>query len=149
MIMHEEHLFEMVNEAVEFAKAELESEQELRPFAMILFEDGNVESLKADLSAHEEQYEMLISKLKQKVADDPKITALAIIARVTIPAHFKPPVSDGIRVHLEERDKSDNKVGARFLYVPYQLYRNAGSDDVMMQLHNPIPIAFPAEIFTK
>ncbi len=147
--MHEEQLFEMVNEAVGFAKAELECEQELRPFAMILFEDGNVESLKADLSAHQEQYEMLVEKLKQKVADEPKITALAIIARVTIPAHFKPPVSDGIRIHLEERNKSDDKVGARFLYVPYQLYRNAGSDEVMMQLHNPIPIAFPAEIFTK
>lgn len=147
--MHEEQLFEMVNEAVEYAKAELESQQELRPFAMMLFEDGNVESLKADLSAHEEEYEMLMAKLKQKVADDPNITALAIIARVTIPAHFKPPVSDGIRIHLEERHKSDNRVGARFLYVPYQLYRNAGSDKVMMQLHDPIPIAFPAEIFTK
>lgn len=147
--MHEEQLFEMVNEAVEYAKAELESQQELRPFAMMLFEDGNVESLKADLSAHEEEYEMLMAKLKQKVADDPNITALAIIARVTIPAHFKPPVNDGIRIHLEERHKSDNRVGARFLYVPYQLYRNAGSDKVMMQLHDPIPIAFPAEIFTK
>ena len=145
--MHEEQLFEMVNEAVEFAKSELETKQKLHPFAMMLFENGDIESLQSESTAQETRYEELITLLKKRVADDDRITALAIVARVNIPAQYKAPVSDGIRVHLEERHKSDNKIGARFLYIPYQLYANSDASEVVMQLHNPIPIAFPPEIF--
>lgn len=146
--MHEEQLFEMLNEAIAFAKVELETEQALDPFAMVLYDDGNVESIKAPEASQEEQYETLLGKLKERVAAEPRITALAVIARVNIPAQYKAAVNDGIRIHLEERHKSDNKIGARFLYVPYQLYKEAGSGKVSMQLHNPIPVAFPPEIFT-
>jgi hypothetical protein len=145
--MHEEQLFEMVNEAVEFAKEELETKQRLSPFAMVLFEDGNVQSLKSDTIEEKKQYENLITVLKTKVAENTKITALAIIARVTIPKHYKAPVDEGFRIHLEERRKADDKIGGRFLYVPYQLYADSNADKITVQLHNPIPVAFPPEIF--
>jgi len=145
--MYEEKLFEMVNEAVEYAKNELETKQTLQPFAMILFENGNVESLKSEDTSQEKQYEELITQLKKRVADDNTITALALTARVNIPEQYKAAVNDGIRIHLEERNKSDSKIGARFLYVPYQLYRSSEDGEITMQLHDPIPIAFPAEIF--
>jgi len=147
--MHEEQLFEMLNEAIAFAKLKLETEQVLAPFAMVLYEDGNVESINAPEARHEEQYEMLLGKLKEKVEKEPAITAISVIARVNIPAQYKAAVNDGIRIHLEERHKSDNKIGARFLYVPYQLYKHAESGEVTMELHNPIPVAFPPEIFTS
>jgi hypothetical protein len=145
--MYEEQLFEMVNEAVEFAKEELETKQSLYPFAMILFEDGNVQSLKSDTAEEKKQYEKLITMLKERVTGDKKITALAIIARVTIPDHYKAPVDEGLRIHLEERHRADDKIGGRFLYVPYQLFADSDTSKITMQLHNPIPVAFPPEIF--
>ncbi len=147
--MHEEHLFEMVNEAVMYAKSELEQKQELKSFAMVLFKNGYIESVAADNEGHDNQYEALVASLRQRVIDEPKITGLAIIAKVSIPGHYKPPVEDGIRIHLEERHKAAEKIGGRFLYVPYQLYKSSSSDNVEMHLHDPIPVAFPPEIFTK
>ena len=147
--MHEEQLFEMVNEAVMFAKNELEQKQELKPFAMVLFKNGYIDSITVDEESHDDQYEKLVTSLRQRVADEPKITGLAIIAKVSIPQHYKPPVGDGIRVHLEERHKADEKIGARFLYVPYQLYKTADTDDIAMHLYDPIPVSIPAEIFKK
>jgi hypothetical protein len=145
--MYEEQLFEMVNEAVAFAKEELETKQRLHPFAMVLFEDGNVQSLKSDTTEEKKQYEKLIAVLKERVAEETKITALAIVARVTIPPHYKAPVDEGLRIHLEERHKADDKIGGRFLYVPYQLFSDSDTGKITMQLHNPIPVAFPPEIF--
>ena len=74
--MHEEQLFEMVNEAVEFAKSELETKQKLHPFAMMLFENGDIESLQSESTAQETRYEELITLLKKRVADDDGITPL-------------------------------------------------------------------------
>ena len=147
--MHEEQLFEMVNEAIIFAQHELEQNQELKSFAMILFKNGYIESVTADEANHDDQYEVLVTSLRQRVIDEPKITGLAIIAKVSIPGHYKPPVDDGIRIHLEERHKADDKIGARFLYVPYQLYKTTESDDIAMHLHDPIPVSIPPEIFKK
>ncbi len=147
--MHEEQLFEMVNEAIIFAKNELEQKQELKSFAMILFKNGYIDSVAVDEKSHDDQYETLVTSLRQRVTDEPKITGLAIIAKVSIPGHYKPPVDDGIRVHLEERHKAADKIGARFLYVPYQLYKSSSSDDISMQLYDPIPVSIPPEIFTK
>ena len=147
--MHEEQLFEMVNEAVMFAKNELEQKKELKPFAMVLYKNGFIDSVTTDEESHSNQYEMLVTSLRQRVTDEPKITGLIIIATVSIPELYKPPVADGVRVHLEERHKADEKIGARFLYVPYQLYGSSSSDDVSMHLHDPIPVAIPPEIFTR
>ncbi len=145
--MHEEQLFEMVNEAVMYAKDKLEKDQELTPFAMLLFKNGYIESITADETSHEDQYASLVATLKKRIVDEPKITGLAIVAKVTIPAQYKAPVDDGIRVHLEERHKADDKIGGRFLYVPYQLYKSSSSEEITMHLHDPIPVAFPPEIF--
>ncbi len=145
--MHEEQLFEMVNEAVMFAKSELEKKQELKPFAMVLFKNGYIDSVTVDKESHDDQYETLVTALRQRIVDEPKVTGLAIVATVSIPGHYKAPVESGIRVHLEERHKADNKIGARFLYVPYQLYKSSSSDDITMQLLDPIPVSIPAEIF--
>ena len=147
--MHEEQLFEMVNEAVMLAKESLETKQELQPFAMVLYKNGFIDSVSSDINDHEAQYDNLVETLRTKVQDEPKITGLAIVASVNIPEHYKPPVQSGIRIHLEERHKSDDKIGGRFLYVPYQLYKQSGSDKVEMQLHNPIPVSIPQEIFVN
>ncbi len=147
--MHEEQLFEMVNDAVNFAKNELETKQDLSPFAMVLYDSGNAESITNDQFDHSENYDALVAALRKRVAKEPAISGLAILAKVNIPAQYKPPVNDGIRIHLEERHRADEKIGARFLYVPYQLYRDNETGEVATHLHDPIAVGFPAEIFTK
>ena len=147
--MHEEQLFEMVNKAVIQAKEALEAQQEFKPFAMLLYRNGYVDKVKTSEESHEAQYDTLVEKMRSAVKDAPKITGVAIIAQVSIPGQYKAPVESGIRIHLEERHKSDDKIGGRFLYVPYQLYKQSGSDKVEVHLYEPIAVSIPQEIFTK
>ncbi len=147
--MHEEQLFEMVNKAVLHAKEALEEQQEFQPFAMMLYRNGYVDQEESPESSHEEQYDMLLAKMRSAIQDAPKITGVAIVAPVSIPGQYKAPVESGIRIHLEERHKSDDKIGGRFLYVPYQLYKQSGSEKVEVHLYDPIAVGIPQEIFTK
>ncbi len=147
--MHEEQLFEMVNEAIMFAKEKLETTQEFTPFAMLLYRNGYIESITAQENSYEEHYDTLVETLRTKVSDAPKITGVAIVATVSIPAQYKAPVESGIRIHLEERHKADEKIAGRFLYVPYQLIKQSGTEKIEAHLYNPIPVGIPQEIFTK
>ena len=85
--MHEEQLFEMVNEAIIFAQNELQKCQEQNSFAMVLYKNGYVESVTADEKSHDLQYDKLIETLRQRVSDEPKITGIAVVATVNIPDH--------------------------------------------------------------
>ena len=147
--MHEEQLFEMVNRAISHAKEALEKEQEFQPFAMMLYRNGYIDQEDDPERSHEAQYDALIAKMRSAIVDAPKITAVAIVAAVSIPGQYKAPVESGIRVHLEERHKSDDKIGGRFLYVPYQLYKQSDSEKVEVHLYEPIAVGIPQEIFTK
>jgi hypothetical protein len=146
--MDEEALFDMVNEAVMYAKEKIEKEEGLDPFAMILQDDGMITSLdEVKESDHDRAYEKLIEVLRERTGRKADIAAFAIVTRVTIPAEYKASTQTGIRVHLEEQHKQGDKVGARFLYIPYQLYRNSQTGKVTMQLQTPIPVSFPPEVF--
>ena len=146
--MNEDALFDLVNEAVMYAKEIIEKEETLAPFAMVLNETGAIESINMEpRSDHDSMYEDLLGKLKEKTAKEDEMTACVIVSRVIIPEAYKAESESGIRVHLEERSKKGKKIGARFLYVPYQLYQNSATKTLAMQLHSPIPVAFPPEIF--
>ena len=147
--MQEEQLFEMVNQAVTFAKEEIQEKQTLETFAMAVYRNGYIEQIKTEKESAQEQYDDLVEQLRYLTTETPKITGIAIVATVDIPALYKAPVSQGIRIHLEERHKSDTKIGGRFLYVPYQLYKKEGSEQLEAHLYNPIPVSIPQEIFTK
>ncbi len=146
--MNEDALFDLVNEAVMYAKEQIEKEELLEPFGMVLYEKGAIESLSTDTKDdHDAMYEDLVGILREKTAKEDDVTALVIVSRVVIPEAYKAEAQSGIRVHLEERSKQGNKIGARFLYVPYQLYRDSVAKTLSMQLFTPIPVAFPPEIF--
>ena len=146
--MDEDGLFDLVNEAVMYAKEIIEKEETLAPFAMVLHETGAIESLNIEPgSDHDSMYEDLLGILKEKTAKEDEVTACVLVSRVIIPEAYKAESESGIRVHLEERSKKGNKIGARFLYVPYQLYQNSATEQVTMQLYTPIPVAFPPEVF--
>ena len=145
--MDEEALFALVNEAVMYAKEQLEGEKALKPFAMVLHDNGNIESVDADEENYDVQYERLVDLLRDRTEKEPTLSALAIVAKVEIPEAYSAETSNGIRVHLEERHRQGDRIGARFLYIPYQLYRNSQTGKVTMQLHTPIPVSFPPEVF--
>lgn len=145
--MDNEHLFIMLDECINYAKEVLTSSKQLESFAMVLEPNNDIRSIETDESDDEERYEALLETLRAEAKAD-KITAIALVSNVTIPESFSAAVSSGIRIHVEEKDfEADNKLSARLLYVPYQLYKTKGDDTVQIQLHNPIPVGLACEIF--
>jgi len=70
---------------------------------------------------------------------------LAIAIDTLIPERYAKDVPNGIRLHLEEKSQKDKHVSARYIYVPYQLIRRSTSGEIVAQLHQPVPVGFPAE----
>ena len=144
--MDDEKLFEMLDEAVARAVAILENAENLEPFAMILEADDTSRHLSLDESDAEKHYMLLLEALRAE-AKSGEIKAAALLARVTIPDNFGPEVPEGIRIHVEDRGSSHEKLAGRLLYIPYQLYRGEGSGKISVHLHHPIPVGLPSEIF--
>ncbi len=146
-MMDNEELFAMLDTCISQASQALSSEQKLDSFAMVLDNDLTVREIELEELDGQLRYETLIELLKME-AEAEKITAFALLSNVDIPENFSPEVSTGIRIHIEEKNfQANNKLSARLLYVPYQLYRIKGNPTVQIQLHTPIPVGLPCEIF--
>jgi len=156
-----EELFLMLEECVGHASQQLTSGQNLESFAMVLEASNTKRHISVDEMDGEMRYEELLEILRD-AAKTQGITALALISNVTIPENFKSAVSTGIRIHIEEkkqpRSQSDfsgeaasnniyDKLSARLLYVPYQLFKTTSDDTIQIQLHDPIPVGLACEIF--
>lgn len=145
--MDNEHLFIMLDECINYAKEVLISSQNLSSFAMVLEHDNSIRSLELNEANDEIRYEKLLEMLKIEAKEE-KITAMALLSNVTIPENFSPTVSSGIRIHIEEKAfKADNKLSARLLYVPYQLFKTKEDETIQIHLHDPIPVGLGCEIF--
>ena len=145
--MDNEHLFVMLDECIEYASKILISDNTLNSFAMVLDKDNNIGSVSSDETDGFIRYEYLLQTLRDEAKTN-KIAAIALLANVTIPDNFNAPVSSGIRIHIEEKAfTSDNKLSARLLYVPYQLFKTKDDETTQIKLHDPIPIALACEIF--
>jgi len=145
--MDNEHLFIMLDECINYAKEVLTSSKQLESFAMVLEPNNDIRSIHSQQSDGELRYEELLEALREEAKAD-KVTAIALLSNVTIPESFAAAVSSGIRIHVEEKDfQADNKLSARLLYVPYQLYKVKDDDTVQIQLHDPIPVGLANEIF--
>ena len=145
--MDNEHLFIMLDECINYAKEVLISSQTLSSFAMVLEHDNSMRSLELNETDDETRYEKLLEMLKNEAKED-KITAMALLSNVTIPENFSPAVSSGIRIHIEEKAfKADNKLSARLLYVPYQLFKTKEDNTIQIHLHDPIPVGLGCEVF--
>jgi len=145
--MDNEHLFIMLDECINYAKEVLISSQNLSSFAMVLEHDNSMRSLELNETDDETRYEKLLEMLKNEAKEE-KITAMALLSNVTIPENFSPAVSSGIRIHIEEKAfKADNKLSARLLYVPYQLFKTKEDNTIQIHLHDPIPVGLGCEVF--
>ena len=143
----DEKAFKLLEEAVYKAQESLEKAKDFQPFLMLLNDAGEVEVFENEIKDSTESYALLEETLKTRIEkDDVDIMALAVDA--AIPDKFAKDVSTGIRVHLEEKSQIDNKIGARFLYVPYELCK-VRDGEMFVKLHTPIPVGFPAEYIIK
>lgn len=145
--MDNEALFVMLEDCVERASQELMSSQNLHSFAVVMDENDETRIIEVHEIDGEKRYETLLEILRME-AEAENIIAFALLSNVTIPENFNPQVSSGIRIHVEEKAfQADNKLSARLLYVPYQLYKTASDDTIQIQLHNPIPVGLACEVF--
>jgi len=142
-----EELFLMLEKCVEHASNQLISGQSLESFAMVLEPTNKTRHITIDEKDGEARYEALLELLRLE-AEAETITAMALLSNVTIPDSFKAAVSSGIRIHIEEKHfQADNKLSARLLYVPYQLFKTKDDPTIQIQLHDPIPVGLACEIF--
>ena len=159
--MDNEELFLMIEECVRHASQQLTSGQNLESFAMVLEPSNTKRHISVDEMDGEIRYEEILTILRAEAKAE-RITAIALLSNVTIPENFNPSVSTGIRIHIEEKKQTQSqsdfsgeaastniydKLSARLLYVPYQLFNTTTDDSVQIQLHDPIPVGLACEIF--
>lgn len=135
--------FTLLEQAVEKAQTSLTDTKYFQPFLMLLTDDGKVEVYENEIKDSIQSYEDLEEQLKERLkSKDIDIMVLAV--DTVIPKQLSQGISSGIRLHLEEKSQVYNKIGARFLYVPYALCQ-VGEGEMFVKLHTPIPMGFPAE----
>lgn len=144
---HDERALKVLEKAVYKAQASLEETKHFQPFIMLLNDAGKIEVFENEIKDSTESYVALEEVLKERIKEC-DIDVLVLLVDTMIPEKFVQDVPSGIRVHLEEKSQIGTKIGARFLYVPYELCR-VGDGKLFVKLHTPIPVGFPAEYIVK
>ncbi|MEN8304362.1 MAG: hypothetical protein ABFQ64_09845 [Campylobacterota bacterium] len=139
----DEKAFRILEEAVEKAQVSLQSTKHFQPFLMLLNDAGQVEVFENEIKESTQSY----AELEKVAAESVKmgdVDVMVLAVDTVIPENFVKDIPHGIRLHLEEKSQVDKKVGARFLYVPYELCQ-VKNEEMYVKLHAPIAVGFPAE----
>jgi hypothetical protein len=134
---------QLLEKAVYKAQESLEKTKHFQPFLMLLTDTGEIEVYENEIDNTSESYALLENKLTHRITEK-DVDIMVLVVDTVIPDKFVQNISSGIRVHLEEKSQSSKKIGARFLYVPYELCR-VGGGEIFVKLYAPIPVGFPAE----
>jgi hypothetical protein len=134
---------QLLEKAIYKAQDSLAETKHFQPFLMILTDNGEVEVYENKIKNSTESYALLESQLTQRMEKN-DIDVLVLVVDTAIPDKFVENSPNGIRVHLEEKSQKEKKIGARFLYVPYELCKTI-EEEMFVKLHTPIPVGFPAE----
>ena len=140
---HDERALLVLEKAVYRAQELLEAIKHFQPILMLLTDAGEIELFENEVKDSIESYTLLEETLKNRISEG-DVDIMVLVVDTIIPDKFVQTVSSGIRVHLEEKSQIDNKIGARFLYVPYELCQ-VKDEEMFVKLHVPIPIGFPSE----
>ena len=133
----------LLEKAVYKAQDSLEATKHFQPFLMLLTDAGETEVYENEIEDSQESYAQLETIARQRIEKN-DIDIMVLVVDTVIPDKFVQDIASGIRVHLEEKSQRDNKIGARFLYVPYALCR-IGDGKMFVKLYTPIPVGFPSE----
>jgi hypothetical protein len=140
---HDERALQVLEKAVYRAQELLEKIKQFQPFLMLLTDAGEIELFENEVKDSVESYTLLEETLKNRISEG-DVDIMVLVVDTIIPDKFVQSVSSGIRVHLEEKSQINNKIGARFLYVPYELCK-VKDEEMFVKLYAPIPVGFPAE----
>lgn len=140
---HDERALQILEKAVYRAQELLEQTKHFQPFLMLLTDAGEIELFENEVKDSIESYFLLEETLKKRITNG-DVDIMVLVVDTIIPDKFVQSISSGIRVHLEEKSQIANKIGARFLYVPYELCQ-VKDEAMFVKLHAPIPVGFPAE----
>jgi len=139
----DEKALQLLEKAVYKAQDSLEKTQHFQPFMMLLTDTGKIEEYQNEINDSTQSYEGLEKQLQERIKKN-DIDVVVLVVDTIIPDKFVDDITSGIRVHLEEKSQRKIKVGARYLYVPYELCKHK-EGDVFVNLYVPIPVGFPAE----
>ena len=135
--------FKLLEKAVNKAQKSLEERREFQPFLMLLTDLQEVEVYENEIKDSTKSYTFLEDLAKERI-EKGDIDILILAVDTMIPDKFAKNIPMGIRLHLEEKSQRSKKIGARYIYVPYELCQIKG-EALYVRLHYPIPVAFPAE----
>ena len=146
----DERALMMLEKSIYEAQEMLEKEQIFRPFAMLLDEKGEIERLENHIENVQDSYMALYEEIKFCVDEKP-IDIIVLLSDTTLPENLKEEegIGSAIRVHLEERSQQYKKIAGRYIYVPYQLQRLAGTEEIKPKLFTPQAVSFPSEFLKK
>ena len=133
----------LLEKAVYKAQSALEKYKHFQPFLMLLTDSHEVEVYENEVEDTIESYTLLENLLIERVKKG-DVDIMILVVDTVIPEKFVDKISIGIRLHLEEKSQRDKKIGARYIYVPYELCQIKG-EDMYVRLHHPVPVGFPAE----
>ncbi len=144
----DEKTLEFLGKAVQKAKESIERDLTFRPFLMTVDSDGVMKMVENRALSDADSYSLLEDSLTHRV-DESRIDMIIIAMRDDMPQRFSQEEgSSCIRLHLEERSQLSHKVSARFLYIPYLIYRRE-DDGYFVKLGKPEPVGFPAMYIKK
>ena len=139
----------MLEKGIYEAQEMLEREQRFSPFALIRYENGEVERLENGIEDPKDAYRALYEEIKLCIEAKPA-DIVVLLADTALPAEFgEEGIESAIRVHLEERSQQHKKIAGRYIYVPYRLQRLAGEEEVHAKLFAPKAVSFPSEFLTS
>ncbi len=143
MLDNEDKAMLVLEKAIAKAQVSLEETKFFKPFMIILNSDGELEFFENELVDNTNSYEALEKKAKELICNV-DMDVIVIAVDTAIPENFAKGTPQSIRLHVEEKCRIDKKIGARYIYVPYELYQ-LENEKLEVRLQNPIAIAFPAE----
>jgi hypothetical protein len=142
----DEKALALIERGVYYAKEKLEASQSFRSFVVLLNEAGDEIFEESAFDDEAKGYEALEAFVQKRI-ERGDIEVLILVAKSKLPPSLESSVDDSIRVHLEERSQIDKKIGARFLYIPYEQKRE--NNGYAIALYSPLPIGFPAQYIIK
>ena len=139
----DEKAFELLEKAVSKAQHSLENTKHFQPFVLLLTRDNEVELYENEIKDYKKSYAVLEEELRKRIQKCNDVDVVILAVDTVIPEQFAKEVPNAIRLHLEEKSQIEKKIGARFLYVPYEICQNA-EEKLFIKLHAPISVGFPA-----
>ena len=117
----------------------------------MVFAQGVSEMVKNRIKNPDESYDKIGEEIESIIANR-SIDIVIFAIDANVPEKFAQNREDepksSIRLHIEEKSQVHRVLSARYIYIPYQLYRD-NSNELFIKLYSPLPIGLKAEYITK